>query len=213
MRGAAHAVLAAASAALALTRTASADDGDGAYGRLDGDLLFVGSAGIGVEAGGVVFETHVGLLYLSTCGPYLRYTEGFGQEELRYGRSVGGGFELRPLFLARYALDLERGPAHLDLFADSLTLIAGTYWAAPRARPLHEEPGLELGVGIEVPFTASASGPYFGVQGLARFPGTHLVGAAEESILRRGSMLVFTLSWHQIFGGGLVDLRDSRGPR
>ncbi len=196
---------------------ALAQESDGAYGRLDGDMLFVGAAGVGIEAGGAVLETHVSLSYLSTAGPYVRYTEGFGQEDLRIGRSIGFGMELRPLFLGRYALDLEQGPAHLDLFADSFTLIAGTFWSAPAMGPdayeLLIEPGLELGVGLGVPLLPSGSGPYVGVQALARWPGEHLVGRSDADFLDRGSLLIFTLAWHQIFDSGLVDFRDSRTGR
>jgi hypothetical protein len=196
---------------------ALAQESDGAYGRLDGDMLFVGAAGVGVEAGGPVLETHVSLSYLSTAGPYVRYTEGFGQEELRTARSIGFGMELRPLFLGRYALDLEQGPAHLDLFADSFTLIAGMFWAAPSTGPdayeLYLEPGLELGVGLGVPLLPSGSGPYVGVQALARWPGEHLVGRSDADFLDRGALLIFTLAWQQIFDSGLVDFRDSRAGR
>jgi hypothetical protein len=193
---------------------ALAEDSDGAYGRLDGDVLFVGAAGVGVEAGGAVLETHVGLSYLSTAGPYVRYTEGFGQDELRAARSIGFGLELKPLFLGRYALDLEQGPAHLDLFADSFALLAGMFWSAPsdgeNEGELALEPGLELGIGLAVPLLPSGNGPYVGVQALARWPGEYLVGRSDADFLDRGAMLVFTLAWHQMFDAGVVDVRDSR---
>lgn len=215
--------LAALLGAAVLSGTARADDTDGAYGRLDGDMLFIGSVGPALEAGGVVLETHVDLLYLQSVGPYVRYTEGFGQEELRIQRSVGAGLELRPLFLARYALDLEKGPAHLDLFADSFALIAGVFWAdpgepGPRRPPPGEdgfdlEPGLELGLGLEVPLLPNGNGPFVGVQALARWPGSYLVGRSDAGFLDRGALLVFTLAWHQAFDAGLVDLRDSRAGR
>jgi hypothetical protein len=200
-----------------VVRGARADEGDGAYGRLDGDVLFIGSLGPGIEAGGVFFETHVALLYLQSVGPYVRYTEGFGQDELRIQRSVGLGFEGRPLFLARYALDLEKGPPHLDLFADSFALIAGLFWSAPGPVPgiprrergeLQLEPGLELGVGLEVPILPTGNGPFVGVQALARFPGDYLVGRSDADFLDRGSATLFTLAWHQAFDANLVDVGD-----
>jgi len=212
--------IAVALSVVAVARGAQAEETDGAYGRLDGDMLFVGSLGPGVEAGGAFFETHVALLYLQSVGPYVRYTEGFGQDELRVQRSIGPGLEVRPLFLARYALDLERGPAHLDLFADSFALIAGMFWAAPEAMPgtparergaLQLEPGLELGIGLEVPILPSGNGPFVGVQALARFPGPYLVGRSEADFLDRGSALVFTFAWHQAFDANLVDVVDRPG--
>jgi hypothetical protein len=217
--------IAAALGVAALASPAYADDTDGAYGRLDGDMLFLGSLGVGVEAGGPIFETHVGLLYLQTAGPYVRYTEGFGQDDLRIPRSLGAGLELRPLFLARYALDLEKGPPHLDLFADSFALIAGVFWSAPseygpRVPPGDDdevafelEPGLELGIGLEVPILPSGNGPFVGLQALARWPGRYLVGRSEADFLDRGATLLFTLAWHQAFDANLVDLRDARPAR
>lgn len=215
--------LAAAFGVAAVAGPAFAEDTDGAYGRLDGDMLFIGSLGAGVEAGGPFFETHVGLLYLQTAGPYVRYTEGFGQDELRIPRSLGAGLELRPLFLARYALDLEKGPPHLDLFADSFALIAGVFWSAPGKYPRRPpgedppafdiEPGLELGIGLEVPILPSGNGPYVGLQALARWPGSYLVGRSNADFLDRGATLLLTLAWHQAFDANLVDLRDARPAR
>ena len=65
-----------------ITAEARADDpdpnySDGSYGRLEGDLLFVGEVGAALASGGPQFETHLSLLYLSTAGGYFRYVESF----------------------------------------------------------------------------------------------------------------------------------------
>jgi len=197
-------------ATLFVSTPARADETDGAYGRLDGDLLFVGAIGTGIEAGGPQLETSVSLAYLATAGPYLRYSDALGQEEARSARSLALGVELRPLFLGRWALNLERGPAYLDLFLDSLTLRVGAVWADDAPRGWAVRPGLELGVGLEFPLLPSGSGPYLGVEGVARFHDADLSGNVDRDLLDRGSLLVFTVSWHQIFDAGFVDARDRR---
>lgn len=187
---------------------ALATDSDGSYGRVEGDLTFIGEVGCALTSGGPQLETHNSLLYLSTAGGYVRYVESFGQDEAAFARLIGLGLELRPLFLGRYALDLERGPAHLDLFLDSFALVFGPTWSAPIGRGFEATPGLELGASIEVPLLPRASGPHLGVLGLARFDPDHLGGGPGRDFLERGSALVFTLAWHQVFDAGLVDLRD-----
>ena len=189
---------------------AIAQDTDGSYGRVEGDLLFVGSAAAALTQGGPQLETHVSLLYLSTAGGYFRYVESFGNDAAPFARLIGVGLELRPLFLGRYGLDLEQGPAHLDLFVDSIALVIGPTWSSPIAAGASFEPrpGLELGAGVEIPCLPSANGPYIGVLGLARFGPDDVAGAPEASFLERGSSLLLTLAWHQVFDAGLVDLRD-----
>lgn len=189
---------------------ALADDADGSYGRIEGDLLFVGEAGAAITTKGPQLETHVGLMYLSTAGPYFRYVESFGDDDAAFDRVLAAGLELRPLFLGRYALDLAQGPAHLDLFLDSFALVIGAQWEAPLGRAFEGNPGLELGASIEVPILPSASGPYLGLLGLARFGAGEIAGTSSRDFLERGSSLVLTLAWHQVFDAGLVDIRDRR---
>ncbi len=197
-------------AASAIAAPARAEDADGSYGRIEGDLLFVGAAGAAITTQGPQLETHVGLLYMSTAGPYFRYVESFGDEDAAFERALAAGVELRPLFLGRYALDLSQGPPHLDLFLDSLALFIGAQWEAPLGRAIETSPGLELGASIEVPLLPSASGPHLGLLGLARFGNGELVGTSSRDFLERGSSLVLTLAWHQVFDAGLVDIRDRR---
>ncbi len=190
--------------------SARAEESDGVYGRLDGDLLFTGSAACGLEAGGPQLATSVSFAYLSTAGPYARYSDALGQVDARLARSFAAGLELRPLFLGRYALDLERGPAYLDLFLDSLLFRVGALWADDGPRGWATRPGIELAVGLEFPLLPSGSGPYVGVEGVARFHDADLAGAIHRDLLDRGSMLLLSVSWHQILDAGLVDARDAK---
>lgn len=196
---------------LAITpRNVFAEESDGAYGRLDGDLLFTGAAGAGLELGGPQIMTGVALSYLSTAGLYARYADALGQSDARFARSVAAGLELRPLFLGRYALDLEQGPAHLDLFLDSLSFCVGAVWADDARTGFGATPGLEVALGLSFPILPEGSGPFLGVAGVARWHDRDLSGVLERDLLERGSMLLLTVAWHQIFDAGLVDVRDTK---
>lgn len=184
------------------------DPTDGAYGRVDGDLLFVGELGAALAKGGPELETHVALLYLSTAGGYFRYVESFENDDAPFARLLAAGFELRPLFLGRYALNLEKGPPHLDLFVDSLALVIGATWESRSGPSFDPLPGLELGFSIDVPFLATASGPRVGVLALARWGAADLTGEQDRDFFERGASLVFSFSWNQIIDANLVDIRD-----
>ncbi|MFO0555441.1 MAG: hypothetical protein U0271_44095 [Polyangiaceae bacterium] len=189
-------------------RFAAAEETDGSYGRIEGDLLMVGSVGCAIADGGPELESHVSLLYLSTAGLYARYVETFGNDAAPFSRVLGLGVELRPLFLGRFAKDLEHGPAVFDLFLDSLSLFVGATWRAARSTGFDTEPGLELGVGLETPLMGRASGPYLGVLALARFHPRDLAHGSNSDLLDRGSAIVLTFAWHQVVSAHLVDARD-----
>lgn len=194
-------------AAFLCAPTAHAENADGAYGRLDGDLAFQGDLGVAILDGGVHGVTSLRALYLSSAGVYARYTEGF-DGPTPIARTLGFGVEFRPLFLGRYLQDLERGPAHLDLFADSLSLTLGTWWGAPRSRPFDRTPGFEFGASVELPILPDATGPHVGVGGTLRF--TDFQGSRD--VVEQGSMILLWLSWHQMIGTGLVVARDMARP-
>jgi hypothetical protein len=186
------------------------DDGaDGVYGRLDGDLLAIGEAGAAVSPEGSSLALGARALYLSTAGVYVRYLEGFEQRELAAQRSISGGVELRPLFLARFARDLEHGPAHLDLLLDSIALDVGAFWWASPGGGLRSFPGLEVALGLEMPILPDASGPHVGAMGSLRVTHGGAGGAADDDINFRASALIFTLSWHGVVDAGIVDAGDA----
>ena len=95
------AACAALAASLAREAPACAADGDGAYGRLDGDVLLIGEAGVAYVDGAPGLLLGGRALYLSTAGFYARYVDTFEQHEVAAARQIGAGVELRPLFLAR----------------------------------------------------------------------------------------------------------------
>lgn len=187
---------------------ARAEETDGAYGRLDGDVLLQFGAGVALALEAPYLELDAHALYLSTGGVYFRYAESFGQDSARFTRSFSTGVEVRPLFLARWALNWAKGPARLDLFADSFTVNFGAAWQEDRKLGFREIPTFEIGLGLEFPLLASASGPFIGAMGVFRFDDPE--GRDQRDLLEQGSALIFTLSWHQIVKTGLVDFNDPR---
>jgi hypothetical protein len=150
---------------------------DGVYERLDGSLTVSGALGAELEAGEPRAQARLAAHYLWTAGIYARYSDAFGSADTRPQRVVSFGVDLRPLFLPRFALDSEQGPAWLDLTLDSLSLTAGTYFAsAPRHEPPAPPPagfgdqrGFETGLGISVPLCSSARGLWLDARAERRF--------------------------------------------
>jgi hypothetical protein len=188
---------------------AMAAGNDGAYGRLDGDLNLSLGAGVALAEGGPAFAATAGAMYFETAGIYVTYLDALGGDAHDVARSIGVGVTLRPLFLGRYANDLERGPAHLDLTLDSFQLTMGAFWPQPRGEAFQGEPGLEIGAGIEIPILPSASGPFLFARGALRWRDEDFVSArAHTSIVDRGAYLAFGLSWHQVVLAHLIDAGD-----
>lgn len=142
---------------------------DGVYGRFDGSLALGASAGAELEAGEPRGALKLSAHYLWTAGVYGRYSDAFGGAEERPTRVASLGIDARPLFLPRFALDLEHGPALLDLALDSFSLNAGAYFAEPRGGAFGDERGFEAGLGFGVPLLAKAAGPWLEARAERRF--------------------------------------------
>lgn len=184
-------------------------EGDGAYGRLEGDVLLVGEAGVAWVDGAPALAVGGRILYLSTAGFYARYLDAFEQRGVAAARQIGGGVELRPLFLARFAQDWERGPARLDLFLDSIALDVGTFWWSPPHRSLDVLPGLELAASVELPFTETGWGPRIGLLGSYRIAQGDAGVRGQPDLDARASTVILQLAWHGILDVGLVDVGDA----
>lgn len=138
---------------------------DGVYGRFDGDLTL--TIGLGAELndgprGAVLARA----LYYHTAGLALGYADSLGGDP-EPKRVAFVGAELRPLFLPRWALDLEFGCPTLDLTLDSLALGAGLF-VARRAQPNESKAGLELSLGLSVPLFFKAEGLWLEARGFLR---------------------------------------------
>jgi hypothetical protein len=195
--------LAATLAALTATSSPARAEDDGVYGRLDGDLELRAEAGAGFASGGPSFAAGVSALYLGTAGLYVHYTDAFGSRGADVTRSIAAGLHLEPLFLARYASDLEHGPARLDLLVDSFGLEIGSFWSAPRGYGLAAEPGLELAATLAIPVLARASGPFLALRGALRLRQDDAAAALD-----RAGLFSLTLSFRTVVPVHIVDSGD-----
>ena len=119
MRKGAKAVALTAAAVIGSWSARTAAD-DGVYGRFDGDLTLSLEAGVSEAFGdesarGESLAARAGAFFVSTVGIVGQYNDSLGSDAQPVRRSLLGGVELRPLFLGRFAEDLERGPAHLPM--------------------------------------------------------------------------------------------------
>lgn len=167
-----------------------ADFGDGVYGRLDGDLTTALYAGLAGWENSSYAAVDASLHYFWTAGAQLSLREGLSGSDRAHARMVGLGVDLRPLFLPRLALDLEGGPAWLDLTLDSLSLGVGAYFAKPRGGGDGTR-GLSLSSSLAVPFFRSASGPWLRVR-VER----HLASDADDP---SETLIALQLSWHGVW--------------
>ncbi len=163
---------------------------DGVYGRLDGNLALALSAGAELEAGEPRGALKLSAHYLWTAGVYARYSDAFGSADKRALRVASFGVDVRPLFLPRFALDLQHGPALLDLALDSLSLNAGAYFAQPQRRDFGDERGFETGIGIGLPFFGEARGPWLEARAERRF-----ADRGENAWLFTLSLAYHALAW------------------
>jgi hypothetical protein len=207
-------IVAAIALALVLWQAPSAR-ADGVYGRFDGDVALSLEAGVsealGAGVGGESLALRGGVFYLGTVGLACQYNEAFDIAALPLARSVVGAIELRPLFLGRWASDLEHGPALLDLFVDSLALGMGIYGAWPEAAAgFYPHHGLELSLGVSLPFIAQASAPFVALRAALRWP---LAGDDPGAIAGdMTGLLTLSLGYHHLFSAHLVDAGDRLPP-
>ncbi len=176
---------------------------DTSHGRFDGDLAIAPSVGATFGPRGPRVAGDFRFRYLSTAGLFLTYEDGpLVGSSAQPRRVFATGVELRPLFLARWARGLEIGEPRLDLLIDSLALEVGAAFAG--------RPGLQAGLGLEIPVFAKATGLFLGVHGGARWSDVALSGGPLGGPSDRSLYLALTLGWQQLFGGNVVDMGDPR---
>jgi hypothetical protein len=195
-------------ATLGLTAPAIAQE-DGAYGRLDGDVALALGAGAAIGRGGPALAAQASALYLGTAGAYVRYVDALGSSGPVASRSIACGVALRPFFLARYASNLERGPAWLDLVIDSIGLELGAFWHEPQGARFERSPGLEFGLGVDIPLRSRAIGPYIEARAVFRARDEDLAGSGA-SLFSAGSLFTLGIAWHHVVGAHVVDAGDGR---
>ena len=161
--------------------------GDGAYGRLDGDIDL--ALGVGPSFDFASADAALGVRgsvhWFTVAGIYGLYQEAL-PETARLERRVGFGVDLKPLFLVRWPLGLERGPALLDLTLDSLSLGLGMTFGDERAEPFGSRHGFETSLGFGIPLMLEASGPWLEVR----------AGAVLPNSLGSEASVMALFSWH-----------------
>lgn len=191
---------------LPASRTACADDTP-TRGRIDGDLALVAGGGAVVAARGPRVEGEMRIRYLDSAGLFVTYEDavGSGSEPVRV---VSAGIELRPLFLGRWLRGLETGSGRLDLWVDSFGLEMGVAFSQPDGSAFASSRGLQVGLGVEVPILASATGPWVGVHAGMRWSQSGLATGSFADADDQAAYITFTIAWHQVVTAHLVDLGD-----
>lgn len=186
---------------------------DTTYGRIEGDVGFVVGAGVAVGPRAPRTALDLRFRYLDTIGVFVDYEDatliGTPSEPRRV---LSTGAELRPLFLGRWLTGRESGTGRLDLAVDSIGLELGAFFAQPIGASFGARPGIQAGVGIELPLFARASGPWIGLHGGVRWSDSAISGATVAGPSDRALYLAITLAWHQLFFAHAVDVGD-RAPR
>lgn len=206
------------------TRALGAGDGprpagDPTLGRIDGDLTLSMALGVAVAPRAPRPAVDLRLRYLATVGTFVTYEDGTSFDLASApGRVVTAGLELRPLFVGRWLRGMEAASsrsslgARFDLAVDSLGLELGTFVAQRRGARVSSHPGLHVGIGVEAPIFARASGPWIGAHVAGRFSEGALADGLVASALDRQVVLLLTIGWQQVFHGHIVDAGD-RAPR
>ncbi len=195
--------LALALALLVIAAPASAQNGDGVYGRLDGDLTL--SAGV---MGGAVSNDRVHPTWTGSVSLELRarILDSGGLFAIGEWRPEGDsraivGVDLRPFFLPRFLLGLETGSQWFDLLFDSIGLDLGA-----AIGPFDHDAGvaLAIGFGVDVPLflPERTSGGVF-----LRLGGRYVTASAlDQAAPRNGTsdwVLLAGLDFRALVGTGL----------
>ena len=184
---------------------------DPTYGRISGDVCLAAGAGATIASQGARPEGELRVRYLDAVGAFATYEDAVLSSASSDPRRVlSGGFELRPLFLYRWLRGLETRHGYFDLTIDSVGLELGAFLSAPPKSPTDFRPGFQLGLGLEVPVQAKATGLWVGLHGGIRWADQPLPVALVGGPDAREAYLTITLAWHQVVRTHIVDFSDSR---
>ncbi len=194
------------SAAAAAEREEKVDTSDG---RIEGDLAATLGAGATFGPRSPRAAVDVRLRYLWTVGAFVTYEDGpIVGAAAEPKRALAGGLELRPLFIARWFNGLEWGKPYADLTLDSLGLELGAVFLQPEGASFGARPGLQAGIGFEVPILPHATGPLVGFHGGVRWSDAALGAHPLQGPSDRALYLSITIAWQQVFGSHIVDVGD-----
>jgi hypothetical protein len=182
---------------------------DATHGRIQGDVTVAAGVGATVGPRGPRAEAELRARYLETAGAFIAYEEaGWLGSGALPRRVLSTGVELRPLFLYRWLKNEESAPAFLDLTLDSLALELGAVFQPSGGEGLSGRPGLQLGLGLELPISVAATGLWAGLHGGVRWSDTALASGLAVTPADRAGYLAVTLGWHQAIAAHLVDAGD-----
>jgi hypothetical protein len=204
-------VLAASALLVATTSPAQADEGDGAYGRLKGDTTIVVGVGGGFSPadGRPFLGADLRARYLDAAGAMVFYEEADALHRASEGgalrRAFGAGIELRPLFPIRFLKAYESRHGFFELVLDSVGLDMAAYFSALEGSSV-QRPGLHVGLSVEVPLAAVASGPWLRLGAAVRWTSPRLEGEVPPG--SRTVALTIGLAWHEVVSSGVVDRHD-----
>jgi hypothetical protein len=165
-------------------------ESDGVYGRFRGDTDVSLKLGGMLRDSGVAGSVGASAHYYSLLGVTGDYSESLVADSL-HARSASVGMELRPLFLPRWVLGMERGPAWLDLALDSAAFGFGAYFTDAEADGRGSR-GAWMSLGFGAPLLGAATGPWLELRALRRFPDHDADGVDAHNAL-----FVY-LSWHHV---------------
>jgi hypothetical protein len=203
-------VVAAGAVIMLHARGARCDRGaESSYGRIDGDITLVFGAGGVIAPRGPRAEGELRLRYLESAGLFAQYEDGslLGASS-EPTRVLTVGLEMRPLFLLRWLEGLETRRARLDLALDSIGLELGAVFSQPSGAAFGSRSGAQIGLGVELPIAASATGAWIGVHGGLRWSDSALASGTARSADDREAYLAVTLAWHQVVKAHVVDVGD-----
>lgn len=186
-------------------RARAADDGS--YGRLDGDIALAVELGAQASTGGGGLGGRLAGRYLTMCGLYAGYDDGLGQVSQEVRRRVAGGIELKPLFFGRFASDLERGPATLDLWLDSTGIDLGIYraWLNDAACAAScADHGMEIFLTSALPLLPRYNAPFVSLRVGLRWSLAHVPGEPSAELPRVAPAALLSLGYERLFATGLV---------
>lgn len=182
---------------------------DPTRGRIEGDVTVAAGVGATLAPRGPRVEGEVRLRYLETTGLFATFEDGaLIPSEAEPRRVVAAGIELRPLFLFRWLQGLEARRPALDLAVDSVALELGAVFQQPAGAAFWTRPGLQAGLGVELPLFARATGVWVGIHGGVRWSDSALSSGVAGNADDRSAYLSLALAWHQVVAAHLVDLGD-----
>lgn len=139
--------------------------GDGIYGRLSGD--FSGAMGLSLESDLTATSFRPALdasvRYYQTVGILLHYSQAVTSSD-PLERRLTTDLTLEPLFLYRWPRYAHSGRAFLDLFVDSIGLHVGAAFLEPRGAGFGSDVRFNAGLGLGLPLTSRAPGPWIRVR-------------------------------------------------